>query len=82
MKISIDVDCSPDEARRFLGLPDVSGLNEALVAAMKEKMAEGLAAATPESLMKAWFPGAVPGAEQWQAFWSQLMGAGQKKGEK
>ncbi|MGE0745761.1 MAG: DUF6489 family protein [Rhodospirillales bacterium] len=81
MKVTIDVDCSPDEARRFLGLPDVSGLNEALVAALQAKMAEGLAAATPETLMKAWFPAAVPGVEQWQTFWSQVMGTGQEKGK-
>ena len=24
MKITIDVDCSPEEARAFLGLPDVA----------------------------------------------------------
>jgi hypothetical protein len=24
MKISVDVDCTPEEARRFLGLPDLT----------------------------------------------------------
>ena len=24
MKVSVDVDCTPEEARRFLGLPDLS----------------------------------------------------------
>lgn len=32
MKITIDVDCTPDEARRFLGLPDVAPMQEALMA--------------------------------------------------
>ena len=31
MKINVEVDCSPDEARRFLGLPDVSAANKAYV---------------------------------------------------
>ncbi len=26
MKMTIEVDCTPEEARRFMGLPDVSGL--------------------------------------------------------
>ena len=32
MKVSLDIDCTPEEARRFLGLPDVTEANEALVA--------------------------------------------------
>ncbi|WP_310539304.1 DUF6489 family protein, partial [Phenylobacterium sp.] len=31
MKMTIEVDCSPEEARRFMGLPDVSSLNDHLV---------------------------------------------------
>jgi Family of unknown function (DUF6489) len=29
MKVNIEIDCTPEEARRFLGLPDVSKANEA-----------------------------------------------------
>ena len=36
MKMTIEVDCSPEEARRFLGLPDVSSLNDHLVGEMKK----------------------------------------------
>ena len=28
MKVNVEIDCTPDEARRFLGLPDVSKANE------------------------------------------------------
>ena len=28
MKVNVEFDCSPEEARRFLGLPDVSRVNE------------------------------------------------------
>lgn len=31
MKVNVEVECSPEEARRFLGLPDVSKANEAYV---------------------------------------------------
>ncbi len=31
MKVRIEIDCTPEEARAALGLPDVSGLNEQLV---------------------------------------------------
>ena len=32
MKITVDVDCTPQEARAFMGLPDVTPLNEHLIA--------------------------------------------------
>jgi hypothetical protein len=31
MKVNVEVDCTPEEARRFLGLPDVTKANEAYV---------------------------------------------------
>ena len=34
MNINVSVDCTPEEARRFLGLPDVTKVNEAYSEAM------------------------------------------------
>lgn len=31
MKVTMEVDCTPEEARRFLGLPDVSKANDVYV---------------------------------------------------
>ena len=31
MKMNIEIDCSPEEARKLLGLPDVTAANEAYV---------------------------------------------------
>lgn len=38
MKINVEVDCTPEEARRFLGLPDVTKANEAYVDAVLKAM--------------------------------------------
>ena len=38
MKINVEVDCTPEEARRFLGLPDLTALHERYVARMGELM--------------------------------------------
>lgn len=39
MKVNIEIDCSPEEARRFMGLPDVEQANaiyvDAIASAMK-----------------------------------------------
>jgi hypothetical protein len=43
MKFTVNVECSPEEARRFMGLPDVTPINEALVAEMGKRMEKNLA---------------------------------------
>ena len=37
MKVNIEVDCTPDEARRFLGLPDVAPMQQTVMAAMEKR---------------------------------------------
>ena len=54
MKVTVDIDCTPAEARAFLGLPDVAPLNEAMVAEMQERMKANVAAMQPDELMKTW----------------------------
>ena len=41
MKVTVDVDCTPEEARRFLGLPDLSPVHEAYVEKMKAAVTKG-----------------------------------------
>ena len=82
MKITIDVDCTPDEARRFLGLPDVAPLQEALLRQLEERMHANLAAMDPETMIKTWLPVGLQGMEQMQRmFWESLAqgAAGQGK---
>ncbi len=38
MNINVSVDCTPEEARRFLGLPDVTRANEVYVEALTKAM--------------------------------------------
>jgi hypothetical protein len=54
MKVKIEIDCTPIEARIFLGLPEVSTLNGHLVAEMQKRMDANLAALQPDELMKTW----------------------------
>jgi len=54
MRVNVEVDCTPAEARAFLGLPDVTPLNEAMVAEMQKRMEANVAAMQPEELMKTW----------------------------
>lgn len=54
MKFTVNVECSPEEARRFMGLPDVTPINEALVAEMGKRMEKNLALMSGETMMNSW----------------------------
>ena len=74
--MKIDIDCTPEEARSFFGLPDVAPLQAALMAEAEARMREAFAKLTPEAMVKLWFPAGLEGWEQMQKqFWSQF-GAG------
>jgi hypothetical protein len=54
MKFTVNVECSPEEARRFMGLPDVTPINEALVSEMTTRMQKNLALMSGENMMSSW----------------------------
>jgi len=54
MKMSVEIDCTPEEARRFLGLPDVSALNDHIVAEMAKRVDANMAMLSPDELVKSW----------------------------
>lgn len=77
MKITIDVDCTPEEARQFLGLPDVAPMQAALMAQIQERMEANMKAMEPEALFNTWLPAGLQGLEGLQKmFWAQMTGAG------
>jgi hypothetical protein len=80
MKVTIDIDCTPEEARAFLGLPDVVPLQEALMREIEERMRATLRTTDPEQLFKTWLPASLQGWEQIQAFWRGMAGAAGKPG--
>mgnify|MGYP007047024931 CR=1 FL=1 len=83
MKITIDFDATPDEARRFFGLPDIAPMQEALVAELTERMRASLAGLEPEALWRHWMPASGGGGvDAMRGFWDKAMqtamGAGKK----
>lgn len=73
MKVNIEIDCTPEEARQFMGLPDVSALQAEMLAGLREKVAVSARTMDPETLMKGWLAGAAPGMEGFQKmFWSNI----------
>ncbi|MDN3626633.1 DUF6489 family protein [Methylobacterium isbiliense] len=54
MQVTIDVDCTPEEARALLGLPDVQPLQVAVMVHMEKRLLAEADCLSPERLMKAW----------------------------
>ncbi|MBV9686822.1 MAG: hypothetical protein JO096_06400 [Alphaproteobacteria bacterium] len=80
MKFKVDIDCTPDEARAFLGLPDVKPLQQALLPEVEERLRATLKAMDPEAMLKNWLPATVKGLEQLQQmFFANIPGAGGSK---
>jgi len=79
MKMTIEVDCTPEEARRFLGLPDLQPMQEAVMKEMQDRMMAALRSMDPETLMKTWMPAGIASLEQMQKMFWQQFGDGAKK---
>ena len=72
-KISIDIDCTPEEARQFLGLPDVAPLQAEVMKDLGDRLKAAMKSMDPESLWKTWMPMAGASFDQMQkAFWAQF----------
>lgn len=56
MKVHIEVDMTPEEARALMGLPDVAPLQKQMMDEIKARMTKAMEAGDMESLMRAWTP--------------------------
>ena len=63
MKVTVNIDCTPQEARQFMGLPDVEPMQKAAMAEIEKRMMAELERFSPEALFKAWLPIAGMNAE-------------------
>ncbi|MEQ9565876.1 MAG: DUF6489 family protein [Pseudomonadales bacterium] len=84
MKVTVNVECTPEEARTFFGLPDVQPMQQAMMKEDEDRMKAYLSAMDPETMINTWMPQGIQNWEQLQkAFWGQFNGAnGGPKGDK
>ncbi|MDO5710834.1 MAG: DUF6489 family protein [Micrococcales bacterium] len=72
MKFSVDVKCTPQELRTFLGLPDVEPMQQAVMDEMQRRMVTSMDQLSPTAVMKDWF---APMTAMQQAFTNAFTGA-------
>ena len=70
MKITVNVDCTPEEARAFLGLPDLRPLQEAFVSQLQDRLTANLQAMDGDALLRSWLPA---GAQNFESFTKAMM---------
>ena len=75
MKINVEIDCTPEEARQFLGLPDVKPMQDRLMADLQERMASSLKAMDPAEMLTTWLPSNLKGLEQMFDAFARMGGA-------
>jgi Family of unknown function (DUF6489) len=63
MKFNIEVDCTPEEVRRLVGLPDLSDVHDVYLDRMKETMAKGFTPDMVENMVRTWMPGGGAGMD-------------------
>ena len=69
MKVHIEVDMTPEEARKMMGLPDVAPMQRDMMDQMQARMKAAMEAGDPQAMMWAWMPAGSPEAfEQFQKF--------------
>ena len=66
MNVTMNVDCTPEEARTFLGLPDLQPMQAAVMAEMEKRMMSELDRFSPETVMKSWMSLVPQNSEQMQ----------------
>ena len=75
MKLNVEVDCTPQEARQFMGLPDVQPMQDAVMDKLQQQMVSNIDKVSPEALMKSWFLNPKI-AEQFQDMFVSMAGLG------
>ena len=78
MKISVDVDCTPEEARRFMGLPDLSSVHAVYLNKIERMVDEGITADNVEAMVRAWSPMGDAGMAMWRQLVDQMSGASKR----
>jgi Family of unknown function (DUF6489) len=63
MKFNIEVDCTPEEVRRLVGLPDLTEVHDAYLDQMKAVMKKGVTPDMVEGMVRSWVPMGAAGMD-------------------
>ena len=76
MKVTVEVDCTPEEARRLMGLPDVDKLNETYVSELSKFLQGASSVEQLQSFTKIIAPMGEAGIKMFTSLLGGAMGSG------
>ncbi len=76
MKVTIEIDCTPEEARRTMGLPDLTPLHDKYLDALGQAMDGTVRPELIEQMVRSW----APMGEAGMAMWRRLLDGAAKPG--
>src|ERR1700739_4702222 len=82
MKVNVEIDCTPLEARQFFGLPDVQPMQTAVMDKLQQQMMSNIEKISPDLLIQSWFSFDPKLAERMQDMFVSMTGLGALSGDK
>lgn len=79
MKVTMEIDCTPAEARLFFGLPNVEPMQDAVMAQLEKRMLTEMDRFSPEGIMKSWLSLVPQNAERLQEMFGAMFMAGARE---
>jgi hypothetical protein len=76
MKVNVEIDCTPAEARQFMGLPNLEPMQAAVMDELQKKMLAEMDRVSPETIMGTWLSLLPQGAEQMQKMFTSMFTQG------
>ena len=76
MKVNIEIDCTPLEARQFIGLPDIAPMQTAVMDKLQQQMMSNIDKMSPEALIQSWLNFDPKLTERFQDMFVAMAGLG------
>jgi hypothetical protein len=77
MNVKIDIDVTPEEMRKLLGLPDVDAFQRQILDDIRARMLEGAEGYDPLKLFQPYLAGSLASWDLFQKMFSAAVGSGQ-----
>jgi hypothetical protein len=81
MKVTVDVDITPEEMRKLFGLPDVEAFQRQLMDDIRERMNAGVEGYDPLKLFQPYMAGTLASWDYFQKLMTSLPATGPKTDE-
>jgi hypothetical protein len=81
MNFKIDIDITPEEMRKLLGLPDVEAFQQQMLDDIRKRMTEGVEGYDPLKLFQPYISGTLASWDMLQKIFTANVSKGQRTGD-